>query len=133
MGNVGGVRGVSADPVTAESSAPPVSILTGGAELSAVTGSPVGTPANSSNESGIISTIYNPGASVTGRITMGVSGFNNPNGMAVLHLLLGGSTNTTRGASRTEDQMLIGPPIVKTSEDYLALDVTGEWDRYESA
>src|SRR5690606_13316456 len=114
-------------------SAPPTRILTGGAELSAVTGSPVGTPANSSNESGIISTIYNPGASVTGRITMGVSVFNNPNGMAVFHLLLGGSTNTTRGASRMEYQMLIDPPIVKTSEDYLELDVTVEWDRYESA
>lgn len=114
-------------------SAPPTRILTAGAELSAVTGSPVGGLANSSSESNIISTIHNPGASVTARITMGVSVFNNPNGMAVFHIFLGGSGTTTRGPSRMEYQMLIDPPIMKTSEDYLELDVTVEWGRYESA
>lgn len=114
-------------------SAPPTRILTAGAELSAVTGSPVGDLANSSNETNIISTIHNPGASVTARITMGVSVFNNPDGMAAFHLLLGDIGTTTRGPSRMEYQMLIDPPIMKTSEDYLELDVTVEWGRYESA
>lgn len=112
-------------------SAPPTRILTSGAELSEITGSPIGTPANSSTENGIITTIHNPGASVTGRISMGVSVFNNPNGMAAFHLQLGGFGNTTRGTSSMEYQMLIDPPIMKTSEDYLELDVTVEWERYE--